>query len=378
MRTTTCLLPCLVALVLVAPSAQAAQDAPFQLRIGGRLQADLNHVFQKEPFGGLLGKFESGTEVRRARLYAQGRAYERVEYKFEVDFAGGSVEARDMYVGIRGWPVAARFGHLKEPFSIEELTSGRFITFMERSLVNMFSPSRNMGLIVGRAFNDGRSTWAAGVFRDSDGFAASPGDNYNFTGRFTHALVYSGDSRKVLHLGLGLQHKEVDGFLRLRSRPGDHNAPGVIDVRIPATSADYASFELSANIGSLGLQAEYLSAWTRSADLGDPRLWGAYAQGSYLLTGETRPYSDGRFVRLKPRHNFPDGPGAWEVGLRYARVDLSEASPTSPNTLWNLTVGLNWYWTPNVRFTANYELAEIPQIAGEKFSAMHVRFWFDF
>lgn len=353
-------------------------DGRFQLRLGARLQTDFNWILEKEPFDGAFGTLENSMEVRRARLYVQGYMWERVEYKFEVDFAGGTVGAKDMYLGVRGWPVTARFGHMKEPFSIEELTSSRFITFMERSLVNMFSPARNTGLMVLGNFNDRRSTWGVGVFRSTDGFASSTGDNYDITGRLTHAAVSSDDSRSLLHVGVNLQHKRVDGNLRLSTRPGDHNAPRVLEVNIPASSANYVSLEASANIGSLGLQAEYLSAWVKSEERDDPHLSGYYLQGSFFFTGETRPYDRGRFVRLSPDRNFPGGPGAWELALRYARVDLTEGLEEGPGELWNLTTGLNWYWNPNVRFMLNHEYSKLADLDTTPFSILHMRLMFDF
>ncbi len=353
-------------------------DGRFQLRIGGRLQTDLNWALEKEPFDGLLGELDDNVEVRRARLHVQGFMWERVEYKFEVDFAGGSVGAKDMYLGVLGWPVTARFGHLKEPFSLEMLTSSRFIVFVERSLVSLFAPERNTGLLVVGYFNDGRSSWQAGVFRETDGFASSPGDNYNFTGRVTHAAIASADSRSLVHLGLGLQHKELDGVLRLSTRPGDHSAPRVIEVEIPAGSANYVSLEAAANIGSLGLQAEYLSAWVESEARNNPHLYGYYLQGSYFVTGENRPYDRGLWVRPSPKQNFPGGPGAWEITLRYALVDLTGGLEHGPGRLWNLTTGLNWYWNPNVRFLLNHEYAQLPQTDTSAFSVLHTRFMFDF
>lgn len=353
-------------------------DGQFQIRLGGRLHTDISTMFENEPYDGRFGRVESSDEIRRARLFVQGYVYERVEYKFEVDFAGGKTTAKDMYMGVRGWPVTARFGHQKEPFSLEEQVSSRFITFTERSLVNMFAPSRNLGLMLGNGFNDGRSSWAAGVFRETDGFAADPGDNYNFTGRLTHALLRSDDSRQLLHLGVALQHREVDGTVSLSTRPGDHLAPKLLSVRIPATSANTVNVETSVNIGSLGLQAEYVSMWVQASEAANPRVWGYYAQGSYFLTGETRPYSGGKFVRLKPARNFPGGPGAWEIGVRYSLADLSEAAPTSAHTLWNLTVGLNWYWNPNVRMMFNYDVADLDGVSGDRFSSGHMRVLFDF
>jgi phosphate-selective porin OprO/OprP len=64
-------------------------------------------------------------------------------------------------------------GHMKEPFSLEELTSDKYITFMERSLpTGAFAPRRNSGISASNAVLDKRMTWGVGAFygdTDDDG-----------------------------------------------------------------------------------------------------------------------------------------------------------------------------------------------------------------
>lgn len=354
-------------------------DGRFELGIGGRLHFDSNYLSDSEPFDGRLGTVESGFEVRRARIHLRGHVYDRVEYMLELDFAGGEVGARDMYVGVRDLPVTARFGHMKEPFSLEELTSSRFITFMERSIANMFAPSRNTGISVGSDFADGKGTWEAGVFRDTDGFSPRNGDNYNLTGRITYAPLFEDAGKRLVHGGAGFQNRWIDGTLSLSTRPGDHNTPGIIRVSIPATAAQFLSLEAAAGFGPFGLQGEYDSVWVSSAERGDPHLSGYYVQGHWFVTGEHRPYRGGKFDRVRPAANFLDGgAGAWQVAARWGRVDVTEGLAEPPGVLTVLTLGLNWYWNPNVRWSMNYELADLPQVDTDKVSILHWRLGIDF
>ncbi|MFZ0486091.1 MAG: porin, partial [Arenicellales bacterium] len=86
------------------------------------------------------------------------------------------------------------------------------------------------------------------------------------------------------------------------------------------------------------------------------RFDGWYAYASWLLTGESRNYDpgDGTFGRITPRHSVGQGgPGAFELGLRFSRLDLTDDDVIG-GVEDNLTLGLNWYATPNVRFMANY------------------------
>jgi phosphate-selective porin OprO/OprP len=355
-------------------------DGRFEMSIGGRLHTDVSYLSDNEPFDGLLGTVDNGLEVRRARFHVDGRLYDRIEYKVDYDFAGGTVGGRDLYVGVLGWPFRARFGHVKEPYSLEELNSSRYITFMERSLANLFAPSRNTGILVAGRIGGDRFVWEAGAFRDTDGFAASTGDNYSISGRFTWNPIRESDSSRLLHLGVAVQHRFVDGVLALSARPGDHNAPKIIEIRIPATGATFVNFEAAANIGALHLQGEYHRVWVSSVDRNDPTLSGFYLQAGYFLTGEVRPFRGGDTAgRVRPRANFLDGGGgAWELAVRYAKIDLSEAVVQTPGKLSDVTLGVNWYWNPHVRWMLNYEIDNLTDADLETLHIVHARLSFDF
>ncbi len=352
-------------------------DQRFELQIGGRVHLDTAYFADEDAFGGVFGKLENASEVRRGRLHLQGHMYGSVDYKFELDFAGGQADIKDLYFGVRNLPMTLRFGHQKEPWSIEEQTSSRFITFMERSLAVVFSPERNFGVRLEKVA-DGRTSWAAGVFRETDGFAGAVGDNYNLTGRLTHAPILRDGGRKLLHLGVAYTHKFIDGVLNLDLRPDVHTAPKLVRLAVPATSADYLQGEVSANIGALGLQGEYVQAWAKSAERDDPSLNGWYVQGSYFLTGESRPYTGTLFDRLRPIRNFLDGgSGAWEIAARYARADLSEGTESGLGVLTAFTAGLNWYWNPHLRLMFNYTRADIADLGTDPTSIYQWRVSFD-
>ena len=66
--------------------------------------------------------------------------------EMDVDFAKNVVEMKDMWLGYRGSTTSVvRVGNYKEPFSLETLTSSKYITFLERSYTDNFSPDRNIG-----------------------------------------------------------------------------------------------------------------------------------------------------------------------------------------------------------------------------------------
>ncbi|NIQ03375.1 MAG: hypothetical protein GWM98_25840, partial [Nitrospinaceae bacterium] len=144
-----------------------SRDKKFKYQIGGRIMWDQAYFDADRTFKANNNEPQNGTEFRRARLFISGLLYNHIKFKAQVDFAG-QTSFKDVYLGLVKIPVIQNitFGHFKEPFSLEELTSSKYITFMERSLMNAFAPGRNAGIAIydSQAF-DKRATWAIGVFR---------------------------------------------------------------------------------------------------------------------------------------------------------------------------------------------------------------------
>ena len=86
--------------------------------------------------------------------------------------AGGDADFKDVYMQLKNVPYIGniKVGHFKEPFSMEELTSSKYITFLERALPNAFAPSRNTGIQLHDTLLDGRMTYAVGIFKDVNSY----------------------------------------------------------------------------------------------------------------------------------------------------------------------------------------------------------------
>jgi phosphate-selective porin len=116
-----------------------------------------------------------------------------------------------------------------------------------------------------------------------------------------------------------------------------------------------------------------------------PEFDGFYIYGSYFLTGESRNYStsSGAFDRVKPKTDFhptEGGWGAWEIGLRYSNIDLSDGN-VNGGEADNITVGLNWYLNPNVRWMANYVYSDVENregVSDDDLNIVQTRFQIDF
>lgn len=343
-------------------------DGEFRFRLGGRIQNDWAFWEDSESLETAVGALDGGVELRRARLYVSGVLYRHVEFKANYDFAGGDAEAKDVYMGLTDLPVEGpggtslnlRIGHFKEPFSLEELTSSKYITFLERALPNVFAPSRNVGVMLHGDAAAGRASYGVGVFRETDDSGFTADDDYNFTARLTGAPVYADEGRRAAHVGVSWTYKSVadGGTLRFRQRPEVHLAPRFVDTgSLAADSATIVGLEGAWVEGPLSVQGEYTAAFVTSEAGGDPTLGGYYLQASYWLTGEQRNYEadGGEFGRVAPRADLlggEGGSGAWEVALRFSKLDLSDGRVTG-GELEDLTVGVNWHWNPMTRLMFN-------------------------
>jgi phosphate-selective porin OprO/OprP len=355
-------------------------DKNFSLKLGGRIYNDWAWMSQDSNVEAAVGDLVDGTEFRTTRLYTSGTINGNVDYKAQFDFSTASNEFKDVYFGIRDLPFGyLKMGHFKEPFGLEELTSSRFVTFMERSLANTFAPGRNTGFALSSTVCDNRATWAAGVFRNTDGWGEDQTEGgYNATGRVTALPWYEDEGASLLHLGAACSIRNPD-TARYRSRPEAHLAQYFVDTTSLATDeAGVVGIESALVCGPFSLQGEYMMADVDGKDgASSPTFDGFYVQGSYFLTGEHRKYkaSSGAFDRVKPRENYSykdGGSGAWEVAARYSQIDLDDGSVTG-GELKDVTVGLNWYLNPNMRIMWDYIRADLDNVGDSNLFMMRMQ-----
>lgn len=343
----------------------------FEFEVGGRLQADAAW------FDDDVAELGDGTEIRRARLHVAGKAWNDWNFKTEVDFAEDKVSIKDAWIeysGLKqftgGIPLDVKFGNFKEPFSLEELTSSRFITFMERAMINeAFVPSRNLGLQLMSHGNVLQGGWTAagGWFGKGIDDSKTGDESYGVAGRLTFAPIAT--KTEALHFGGAIEHRKFKGEeAEFRSRPEAHIADQrLVELKVDANDVTKYGLELAGVYGPFSVQGEYILADVNTVDDGNLDLDGWYAFASWFLTGESRNYkaSKGAFDRVKPRGIVGKGGyGAFELAARYSQLNLND-SAFKGGREDNVTLGLNWYATPNIRFMANYIIADVD--GGAKF-----------
>ncbi len=235
--------------------------------------------------------------------------------------------------------------------------------------------------------------WEAGFYYDVDDSGSFFDDhsNTNISARVAGTPWYQ-DKNHLFHLGLGYSHKFRDkdqqcARLRFRARPEAH----ITDVRLANTDrffadgADLLNPEAALVYGPFSVQGEYFSLKTDAPAENDPKFEGWYAYASWFITGESRKYDQkgGTFGRVKPKNNFHIGQpgwGAFEVALRYSELDLTDKLIEGGEEQ-DITVGLNWYINPSIRFMLNYIKADLENratVPNDDINIFQARFQVDF
>lgn len=329
-----------------------SKDAGARLRLGGRLHVDTARYDEDQV------QFGDGSNVRRIRLEARARVAEDWEAKASIDFADNEVDLKSTYLEYGGSESTdLLIGNFKESFSLEELSSSNDITFMERAMLTEFSPGRNIG--IGASRRGSQSTFTAGLFG-----GGISGDNEDDAGWGTSARVTFFpifDDDRLLHLGAALAYRETgdDDTYRVRSRPES----AITDVRLVDTGdiagvddVSLLGLEAAGVMGPFSLQGEYVAAEVSRSGMPNLDFSGWYAYASWVLTGESRLYKpgSGKMGGVIPEHPLgAGGIGAWELAARFSTIDLTDG-PVIGGVQDNLTLGLNWYASPNIRFMLNY------------------------
>jgi phosphate-selective porin OprO/OprP len=334
--------------------ALSTRDGAFTTKLGGRVQVDAAR-YGGEPESG------DGTEVRRAYLTLQGTMYHDWGYRLQYNFANTGPNGKailDAFIDYKGLEQAnLRVGNFKEPFTLHEATSDNFITFTERAMIAAFSPGRRIGVMASKA--ERNWTWAAGLF--GEGVSTRGGTNdegWGISARTTYAPV--NEQGRLIHIGLGANFRDSGGAnaVRFMQRPESHVTDVlIVDTGIINDANDIWKWgaELATVQGAFSAQAEYVSNRVNRSGLDNLDFDGWYLETGYFLTGESRQYKNGRFGKPKPKANVGQGGiGAWQLALRYSTLDLSDGL-VDGGEADVVSVGLNWYPTPTLRFTANYE-----------------------
>jgi len=335
-------------------------DNRFRIKTGGRVHIDWGGFRDGKAVAETFGSQGNDIGFRRARWYVFGLLYDRIVFMLDFDFVRDTT-FKDVYIGIRRLPVLGNFraGNFKRPYSLDALTGSNYLTFLERSLAQTFAKLRNPGFIFFDSQRDGRFTWAISLAKETASQKPGKildGGNLNIVGRITAIPWQNADRSKLLHLGFGFQlNRPNAGRVKFSQRAEQQ----VSAIRLAGTgtveSDDVRGFrpEIALLWNSLHIQGEYEFTHVNVRNGANANLGGGYVEAGYWLTGELRSYKHGVWKRTKPRRNFPDGIGAWQVAARYSFLDLNDGA-VAGGRLHDVTVGLNWWLNVNTAVRFNY------------------------
>lgn len=342
-------------------------NGDFQLRLGVLVHVD--------------GRFAPGDDaervidtfaVRRLRTPFRGRLARRFEFYVNPDFAGGSVVVQDAYLDTVFSPaVRVRFGKTKTPLGLERLQSVSAMLFFDRALTSALVPNRDVGVQVMGDLAGGVVTYQGGVLNgvaDGGSGDTDSADSKDLAGRvFVRPFQKrpATDPLRGLGVGIGGTTGTQSGTAPLPTLRTSllqqvifsytgASAAGRRTRYSPQASYVYKSF---AAFGEYVRTAMPLASATASADV-THSAW--QVAGSIVLTGEAATDSS---TAVRPRANVNLENGSWgavQLAARYHRLEVDGAarrfaSPGSALEAAAWTVGVNWFLTPNIRYTLNFE-----------------------
>jgi phosphate-selective porin OprO/OprP len=256
-------------------------------------------------------------------------------------------------------------GKQKEPISGERVQSMIYNHMQERSAVaDALMPSRNVGIVWNGAGALPYSTWAVGVFNDWIDTDEDFDDSATqYIGRVTWAPLRTDDDSSLLHVGLGYRYSDAKEGIRFRTEPEFNQSPAFVDTGfdtptgvLPADNFQTWNAELSWRRGPLWIASEYTRTSVDNTDLANPNFDGYWIAGSWVLTGEMRPYNrkSGTFRNLPvARTVYQGGKGAWELSARWSTIDLSDGL-VEGGEMDIASLGLTWWLTPIFSVGMNY------------------------
>lgn len=415
----------------------ATADGRFTANIKAILMLDAGKYFQKDnlPASVTNRDLNEGANFRRARIGLDGKLFRDFDYSFIYEFGGSGqedpgrlYEAAITYTALK--PFRIKVGAFEPNIGLAAAVSTSQMPLMERP-----APAEIARSVAAGDSRVALQVSAAGVLgADDTGIATRWFASTAYTGNIiatgssaASATVqpfdeqtgwigrvafapYSGTDWQA-HIGANYQYviQPNDAgsaaapryAAQLRDRP-ELRLDGARLVDTGAIDANHTSvlgLEGAFQYGPAMIEGEWFQykidrRITTAARPADPKFNGWYVQGSWVLTGESRPYNpvEARFDAPKLNYNFNPEAGTWgafEVAARYSMVDLNfreGALGTAPvlgavrgGEQKVVTVGVNWYLNPSMRLMLDYQHVDVDRLGatglpvGQEYNAIAAR-----
>jgi phosphate-selective porin len=367
------------------------EDGNFVMRVNGRLSADF--LFS-EP-----NSSPNNTEsIDRARLSVDANFYKYFRVRIEDEFSNGAFNnsisnssssgLRDGFIAVTPMPeFNLQAGQYVIPVSYESIVSKKYVNFVERAAVvsSTFNPRRDVGVMAYGAFANKLVQYNLAAM---NGAGQNHTDNNSDKDLVAHLVVTpfvntGPDHLHGFNVGSGVTwgHQPADTVIASKTNPSGFAATtnsitGQTETLFqffPAVARHGDRLRWASHVawldGPFSVVSEYLQTEEACDGLGNdgadlPKLHtdGAYVDGTWLITGERKPYN----ARIRPKRPLWDlknpGPGAWEAALRYEYYKLRDQAARfingtigeADNRYDAIVAGINWNPNEFFRFSVNY------------------------
>ena len=296
-----------------------------EFKIGGRLMYDM------DSYDDFWGDDAEENEIRRSRITLSGKSGKNWSYKFttNIDHEDSEANVDTGYLKYSSKPMYAMLGKYKRPGMLEERTSSKWISTIERSIINELS-----GAVIGKpdfgGFSVGFATkgdmpmsGAIGVYDDEveedDG-----GDVYGVGARFSIMPKFGDNS--FLHAGASFYTVDYKGNThRMRTRMGVHTTGRPFETDKHASDdVDQFGVELAYVNGPFSLQGEFMNVESEGTDNN------ACGSGTYTPeeteTVEVSPARNRKYLAVQTVAAVEDDPNTSDIDesmpAQFAEVDL--------------------------------------------------------
>lgn len=360
----------------IVPDLSVVRGAPrpwpspgFVLRPSAALIADWTSFDQDDDSIAQVGRQKDTSEWRGFRLQVLGSfggSY-RVNYQFGGEYKGfdsdptDNWQLTDMSVTFPvGETTRIAVGKIKEAFAYEMVGDAANLPHSERVL-SPFFVSRNTGVRVTHVLGpDKRMNLSYGFANDGWDIGSSTHRGTDYFARVSGLAWDDAENGRYLHLGASYRHAAAAGAIRYRGRPGSNVASNFVDTgEFPSNGGNHYGLEGLFSWGGFSVLGEYATAAVESQAKGDPRFNGWYLTGSWVMTGEARPYDrkSGYARRVIPTSPW----GAPELVVRYSDVDLDDG-PVQGGRFTRVDLGVNWWATTRWKFGIDLGRTELDRM----------------
>ncbi|MDR0391704.1 MAG: OprO/OprP family phosphate-selective porin [Planctomycetaceae bacterium] len=383
------------------------QDKPnskkgFTRVIDGRIYFDsYNIIDQKGSSTGLqsLNNLNDYNGLRDLRVGVKGEGFDVFDYKIDLCFIestgqnnnNSSVNLKDIWFGVNNVPLFeyVRIGQYRVEAGVSAMTGGTNTTFFEFD-GREFTSGHRIGIMSRHLWARDTIRFFAGYFYDRN-INRMRFDRNDNQGSITNIrltfLPYASrgkdgkiDGKDFVFLGGHYCYYDISKpqlSATFTERFGTLDLEPLQPFTINTNRFNKFGLEFIYQKTAFTLQSEVYANVYNSVNLNgttkDRKIWGAYITAKYFLTGDYRKFSSDTAtwsaVNLKNNldlkkindSNYIESLGGLEVAFKWGYTDTSDFYDANipfatqfTGSVNDLTVGLNWYWSPQARWLFDY------------------------